>query len=367
MSARGMAADTATTPSIGDVGGRSVVLAYGSVAAEYEALHTNAAVFDRSHRARLRVNGARAAEMVGGLVTNDVAGLAPGQGCYAAALTAKGKIVADLRILVGESSVLVDAPPRAGAAWAAMVKKFVNPRIATHADESATLRDIGVFGVNARHVVASMTGVQATALSALAPYAHVSVEIEGHAVLVARVPELAVDGYELLVPSEAFGAIWSRATAAGATPAGLEAWEIARVEAGRPEWGLDMDDSTIPQEANFDELHAISYTKGCYVGQETVARVHFRGHVNRHLRGVRVAGIEPPPRGATLHDESGAAVGDVRSAVRSPSLGGIALAMVRREVPAGAALVARWSSGEGESEIQLERRVDVAALPFAVA
>ncbi|MDB4887042.1 MAG: hypothetical protein JWN79_2480 [Gemmatimonadetes bacterium] len=354
-------------PSIGDVGGRSVVLAYGSVAAEYEALHRHAAVFDRSHRARVRVLGARAAEMVAGLVTNDVTGLTAGQGCYAAALTAKGKIVADLRIFVEESSVLVDAPPRAGDAWAAMVKKFVNPRIAAHRDESATLRDIGIFGVNARHVVSALTTVPAAALGMLPPYAHVTVDIDGHVVLVARVPDLAVEGFELIVPAEAFAMLWPRATAAGATPAGLEAWEIARVEAGRPEWGLDMDDSTIPQEANFDELHAISYTKGCYVGQETVARVHFRGHVNRHLRGVRVAGIEPPPRGATLHDETGAVVGDVRTAVRSPSLGGIALAMVRREVAPGAALVARWSTGEGDAAVASERRVDVAALPFAVA
>jgi tRNA-modifying protein YgfZ len=305
--------------------------------------------------------------MVAGLVTNDVAGLTAGQGCYAAALTAKGKIVADLRIFVEEASVLVDAPPRAGDAWAAMVKKFVNPRIATHADESATLRDIGIFGANARHVVSALTGVPATALGVLPPYAHVAVEIDGQRVIVAHVPDLTVDGFELFVPAEAFGTMWSRATSAGAVPAGLEAWEIARVEAGRPEWGLDMDDSTIPQEANFDELHGISYTKGCYVGQETVARVHFRGHVNRHLRGVRVAGIEPPPFGAALHDEAGAPVGDVRSSVRSPSLGGIALAMVRREVAPGAALVARWSSGEGDEVAHHERRVDVAALPFAVA
>jgi folate-binding protein YgfZ len=220
--------------------------------------------------------------------------------------------------------------------------------------------------VNARHVVSTLTGIQSTALHVLPPYAHITVEIDGQPVIVAKVPDLAVDGFELIVPAEAFGTLWSRAAAAGATPAGLEAWEIARVEAGRPEWGLDIDDTTIPQEANFDELHAISYTKGCYVGQETVARVHFRGHVNRHLRGVRVAGIEPPPRGATLHDESGAVVGDIRTAVRSPSLGGIALAMVRREIAPGAALVARWGS-EGESATPSERRVDVAALPFAVA
>ena len=147
-------------------------------------------------------------------------------------------------------------------------------------------------------------------------------------------------------------------------PAGLEAWEIARVEAGRPEWGLDIDDNTIPQEANFDELHAISYTKGCYVGQETVARVHFRGHVNKHLRGIHAAGLDSPPAGATLHDDTGQQVGDVRTAVRSPRLGGIALAMIRREVVPGASLIARWPL-EGATDGSLnERRVDVAALPF---
>jgi folate-binding protein YgfZ len=351
-------------PTIGDVGGRSVVLAYGSVSAEYEALHNRAAVFDRSHRGRVRVSGPRAAEMVTGLVTNDVASLVPGQGCYAAALTAKGKIVADLRVFVEESGVLVDAPPRAATAWAAMVRKFVNPRIAPHTDESASLRDIGIFGATARHVVSELTGVPAPALAALAPYSHMSVEVSGSPVRIAKVPELEVEGFELLVPAEAFTPLWAAAVAAGATPAGLEAWDIARVEAGRPEWGLDMDDNTIPQEANFDALHAISYTKGCYVGQETVARVHFRGHVNKHLRGLRAAGLDMIHTAATLHDESGAQVGDVRSAVRSPRLGAIALAMIRREVESGAALIAR-SPGVGENAPPIDRRVDVVALPFS--
>jgi folate-binding protein YgfZ len=350
-------------PTIGEVGGRSVVLAYGSVASEYEALQTRAALFDRSHRGRLRVQGPRAAEMVAGLVTNDVTSLPPGQGCYAAALTAKGKIVADLRVFVQEDGILTDAPPRAAAAWAAMVKKFVNPRLAPHADESASLRDLGVFGATARHVVAELTGVPSPALTALAPYAHLSVQVDGVPVVVARVPDLLVEGFELLVPADAFTDLWARAVAGGAMPAGLEAWEIARVEAGRPEWGIDVDDTTIPQEANLDALHAISYTKGCYVGQETVARVHFRGHVNKHLRGIRAAGLEPLRTGATLHDDQGAQVGDVRSTVRSPRLGAIGLAMIRREVEPGASLLARWS--EGEDAPPLERRVDVAALPFA--
>ncbi len=359
-----MSAGHAPSATRGEVGGRSVVLAYGSVAAEYEALQSRSALFDRSHRGRIRVIGEKAAEMVAGLVTNDVAGLVPGQGCYAAALTAKGKIVADVRVFIAEGSVLVDAPPRAAVAWAAMVRKFVNPRLAAHRDESGSLRDLGIFGATSRHVVAALTGVPPAALLALPPYAHVTVEIDGRTVLVMKSPDLGVEGYELLVETEQFDATWTRAVEAGATPAGLEAWEIARVEAGRPEWGLDIDDTTIPQEANFDELHAISYTKGCYVGQETVARLHFRGHVNKHLRGVVAAGLDAPPAGATLHDEAGVQVGDVRSTVRSPRLGGVALAMVRREVQPGTALLARWLDGDAPDGGVREQRVEVSALPF---
>jgi folate-binding protein YgfZ len=348
--------------TLGDGGGRSVVLAYGSAAVEHEALHTGAALFDRSLRGRVRLTGDKAAEMVAGLVTNDVSGLVAGQGCYAAALTAKGKIIADVRIFVEAGGVLTDAPPRAAAAWAAMVKKFVNPRVAPHVDESATLKDLGVFGVNARHIVAAVTGVQASSLATLAPYAHVTLEMDGHKVLVVRSPDIGVEGFELIVSADRFDGLWERAVAAGATPAGLDAWEIARVEAGRPEWGVDIDDNTIPQEANFDELHAISYTKGCYVGQETVARVHFRGHVNKHLRGIRTAGPDALPFGATLHVHDGTQVGDIRSAIRSPQLGGIALAMVRREVEFGTILLARWSADGAVRE----QSVEMTALPFAM-
>jgi folate-binding protein YgfZ len=180
--------------------------------------------------------------------------------------------------------------------------------------------------------------------------------LDGARLLVARVPDLGVEGFELFVPSDAFDTLWRLALDAGAEPAGLAASEVARVEAGRPEWGLDMDDTTIAQEANLDELHAISYTKGCYTGQEVVARVHFRGHVNRHLRGLRTAGAEPPPTAAQLVDDSGRPVGEVRTAVASPRLGGIALAMVRRELDVGASLTVRWDGGE--------TRADLSALPF---
>ncbi|HEX6966819.1 MAG TPA: glycine cleavage T C-terminal barrel domain-containing protein [Gemmatimonadaceae bacterium] len=346
---------TGKAPAVDVVAGHPVVLHYGDVSAEYAALRSRAMLVDRSARGRFVVSGPRAAELIGGLVTNDVQALTPGHGQYAAALTPKGKIVADVRIFARDGSLLIDVPPRALEGWNATIKKYINPRLAPYEDISSTMRQLGVYGVAARGIVAKALGVTPDGLAALPPYGHIRANDDTNAVI-ARVPDLALEGYELFVPSEAFDGVWQRLMRGGATPTGLTAWEIARIEAGRPEWGLDMDDTTIPQEANFDELGAISYTKGCYVGQEVVARVHFRGHVNKHLRGLLCGETEPPPTGATLLNDAGKSVGDVRSTAISPRLGAIALAIVRREVEPGATLAVHWEGGEAQA--------DVSALPF---
>ena len=345
-------------PDVLEVGWHNVVLSYAGVAEEYRRMHSAAVVVDRSHRGRMRFFGEKSGEALTGLVTSDVLAIQPGHGGYAAALSAKGRIIADMRILAGLGFYLVDTPAKAWPGFLAMVKKYVNPRVSGYRDESHAIRDLGVFGPRSRDIVESLTGANADALSALAPYHHLAVTIDGHPIIVLRSPDVAVEGYELFVPFELFDSLWRNAIDAGASPAGFAAWEVARVEAGRPEWGLDIDDTTIPQEANFDELGAISYTKGCYIGQEVVARVHFRGHVNRHLRGLRSGSDDPPPTGAQLIDENGNHVGDVRSSVVSPRLGGLAIGMVRREVAPSAALKAKWETGE--------RRVEVTSLPFPI-
>src|SRR5438874_9104773 len=132
------------------------MLAQTDVSTEYEALHRQAIVLDRSRRGRMRFTGAKAAEVLTGLVTSDAAALEAGRGQYGAALTAKGRIIADLRIFALADSFLVDVPARAWDGWVALVKKFVNPRLAKYQDESGALRDIGVFGASARHVVAAI-------------------------------------------------------------------------------------------------------------------------------------------------------------------------------------------------------------------
>jgi tRNA-modifying protein YgfZ len=345
------------SPTTTEIAGRTVTLTYTSLAAEYEILRTRAGVVDRSHRGRTRFRGDGAAATLGGLVTNDVEGLAPGHGCYAAALNGKGKVVADVRVFRGDDSLLVDVAPRAVEGWNAMLKKFVNPRMAKFADESDSIRCIGVFGPTARLVVAEITGGSGAGLGVLPPYSHALALVNGTPVVVAHVPDGGVEGFDLFLPAAAFDDFWALALESGGAPVGHAAWEVARVEAGRPEWGVDMDDTTLAQEAHLEALHAISFTKGCYIGQEVVARIHFRGHVNRMLRGLRAVGAEPPEQGATLLDAEGRNVGDVRSGVPSPRLGGIALGMVRREVEPGTPLTARCDGREC--------RVELTPLPFA--
>ena len=323
----------------------------------YHALRTAAAVVDRTSRTRTLFSGNKSAEVLTGLVTNDVLSLTPGHGQYAAALTPKSKIIADLRIFARIDGLLVDTSSRAGPGWQSMVSKFVNPRLAKYADVGETLSDLGVFGPQSQAVVADLTGCSAQALADLPAYGHLSREAEGGQVMVARVPDAGIDGYDLIAAPEVVQSLTNKARSLGVASASAAAFDVLRIEAGRPEWGLDMDESTLPQEANLDELGAISYTKGCYTGQETVARVHFRGHVNRHLRGVRFVGPLAPPHGSELVEPlEGRVVGDVRSAVISPQRGGIALAMMRREVEDGAALTARWAEGS--------LGVVVSALPF---
>jgi len=354
------------TEAVIDLAGQPVVLTYSSVAAEYEALRRRAIVVNRSHRHRMRFDGPKAGEVLTGLVTNDVSALLPGQGQYAAALTPKGKVIADLRVLALEDAILTDVSPRASEGWSAMVRKYVNPRLAKYVDVTSSGMCVGVFGVQARYVVEEISGIGHSALSILTPYSHVTVARNGAPIIVMRSPELELEGYELFVGADSFQSVWEGAVIARATPAGLAAWEIARVEAGRPEWGIDFDDTTIPQEANLEQLGAISYTKGCYTGQEVVARVHFRGHVNRHLRGVRASGTTSPAAKATLFDATSKAVGDIRSTVSSPRLGGIALAMIRREIEVGTQLLARWAADPAGDVAAGETQVDVVALPFVM-
>ena len=334
---------------LGEIEGHRVVLHYGDVGAEYAALRTGALLVDRSHRGRIRLNGEKARDVVTGLVTNDITALEAGQGAYAAALTPKGKIIADVRIFTAADSILIDAPVRAFPGFIAMVRKYVNPRNTPYRDESESVRDLAIAGANARLVLAEVLGAHSATLGTLPPFGHITAEFEGATLDIARTPELGSDAYDCFVPAALHDTLRARLIDAGARPGGLVAWDVARIEAGRPEWGIDIDETTIPQEANLDELDAISYTKGCYTGQETVARVHFRGHTNRELRGLRWTAPEPLEGRAIVYGEK--EVGSVRSTLTLEDRV-LGLGLVRREVEPGETVTAGG------------RRATVVALPF---
>jgi len=225
------------------------VAVFSSVEEEYAALRGGTGVVDRS--ARMLFGGAQATDTLTGLVTNDVGALHAGAGQYAAALTAKGKVISDVRIFARGDDLLLDTPAGAGPGFAAMIRKYVNPRLARSADVSAVLRTIGVFGPRSHGVLASVLGAEGApapavaALRGLANYHHIGFDFSGARVVIARVPDFGGDGFDCFVPVEAAALLWQRLEKVHALPVGRDATEVARVEAGRPLWGIDMDDSTL--------------------------------------------------------------------------------------------------------------------------
>ncbi|MDQ2889773.1 MAG: hypothetical protein M3R65_04335 [Gemmatimonadota bacterium] len=316
---------------------------------------------DRSDWARFEVSGAHAAPTLNGLVTNDVAALRPGTGQYAAALTAKARIVADLVILMLDDRLQLHASPAAAEGLRAMLAKFINPRFATLGEITDVTSELALVGADAAGLLALASGGTADAdlLAALPPYSHISVAIGATPVTVVRLPAMGAEAepaYSVISPRVSASALRAALHSAGARDGEADSLEVLRVETGVPAWGIDMDGSTLPQEANLDEMHAVSYTKGCYIGQETVARIHFRGHVNRSLRRLAFSGESLPPRGAVLQDAEHRAVGDVRSTARSQRQGLIGIGMVRREIEDSASIEVHWDSGTASAVISGKAR-----------
>jgi tRNA-modifying protein YgfZ len=287
----------------------------------YRALTEGAALLDRSELGKLALTGAQAAEMLNGQISNDVEALAPGAGCYAALLTNKGKMLADVRVLqTGEELLLLTER----AALQALFDQIRRGAIGWQAElHKRTLQQglLSVIGPRVREVVAGAEALPAD------EHANRAAEIDGAAVLL-----IATDlGVDVVCAAEDTARVREALLAAGAVAVDEASAEVVRVETGRPRYGIDVDDTTIPQEAGLND-RAVSFTKGCYVGQETVARLHWRGKPNRHLRGLRLS--EPAPSGTPLRLGE-REVGRLGSVAVSPVHGPIALAIVRREAGPG--------------------------------
>ena len=297
---------------------------------EYELVTEAAGAADRSDRAKFLVRGSEAADFLQGQVSNDVEALEPGTGCYATILNVKGKLRTDLRVLRGKDIGAHPAQPGTSADWFFLDTEAIGHAVLRHLLETYSLgRDVQHEDLTTTRALVSLLGPGARAALDVEPPEEEHSFVHGeHGLYVST--DLGVDvigepGLDLGVPAVS-----------------QEVAECVRIETGRPRLGYDMDAETMPQEAGINE-RAVSFTKGCYVGQETVARLHHRGRPNRHLRGLRLP--EPVERGTDilLGDK---VVGRVASTCVSPRLGPIALALVRREAEPGASVSVNGATAE---------------------
>lgn len=322
----------------------------GSPDDEVNTLHLGCGLLDGSWMTALEMRGKDRQRFLNGLVTCEVKSLSPGQGTYGFVTNLKGRVLADLSLFARPESLLLALPPGHGAICRQHFEKYLildQVELVTRED----LLPISLIGPRADDVLA--------ALELEAPqdvWSHHPIELCGHEVLLVREPPLGdATVFSLWLPSQAattlVDALLQRGSAQGLRPVGHQAYEILRVEAGRPVFGKDFDDRCFPQETGLEDS-AVSYTKGCYLGQEIVARIHYRGGVNRHLRGLIFE--EAAEEGADISFE-GRGVGMLGSAVSSPRLGAIGLTVLHQRAAVGA----RVDVGENGHATVVE-------LPFAV-
>ncbi len=300
---------------------------FGHPEEEYPALKEAAGLVDLSFRGKLAATGEDRARFLHGMVSNEVEHLQPGQGCYCFILNAQGRILADLNLLVQPERVLLDCEPFLTAKIRETLDRYIIMDQVELEDLSARLGTLGVEGPRSDEVVRAALGATPPG----EPLAHAGWGGDADSLLVRT--NLSGEGLWIIAPMERIPEIWERLLEAarplGGRAVGHAALEVARIEAGVPLYGADIEEAHIPQETGL--LRAISFTKGCYIGQEIVERVRSRGHVNRQLVGLVATGAESLRAGMKVV-AGGSEIGHVTSATHSPALGRhIALAYVRRE------------------------------------
>ena len=287
---------------------------------QYRALREEAGFLGR-RRGMVLVRGRQAAEFLQGQLTNDLEALEADEGCYAALLDRKGHMQADMRVLrLGTGEIWLDTEPEAAGP------------VLRHLRMYSVGREVGVEEASSDWAVTSLIGPAAVEAAGTAPLEgeHAQRHFERQGVEVLAV---ATDlGLDLITRAEQASELRSLLAESGAAEVSEAAAEILRVESGRPRFGREMTSATIPQEAGI-EGRAVSFTKGCYIGQETVARLHYKGKPNRHLRGLRLEAPVSDDEEIALEARQ---VGRIGTAVISPAHGPIALAVIRREAEPGA-------------------------------
>lgn len=302
---------------------------YGDPVAEHRAVREAVGLVDRALVGKVEVTGRDRVSFLQGMLTNDLKAIAPGRGCPAAFLDAHGKVQGLLTVLALEDRLLLELPPGMTEKILQVLDKFLISEQVVFSDVTEAMGLFAVHGPNAPTVLAEATGARVS----LDPYQHVELAVGTVPVRVCRMDELGVPGFHVWVRGPRAGDLWRQLIEVGRPrglrPVGGTALAALRVEAGVPCFGHDVDETTLLMEAPLE--HLVSYTKGCYIGQEVVARIKHRGHVNRFLAGLILEGSELPAYGAPVL-VGAKEVGRVTSAVRSIALGlPIVLAYLRRE------------------------------------
>lgn len=311
----------------------AVSAAARSQASGYDAARRSSAFFDRSDRGFIIVSGKDRAAFLHGLFTNDITALKAGEGCYAAYLTAQGRMIADLWVYeLGDVILLALLRELKGAVLIRLDQFIFSEDVQLH-DATGTFGCVAVVGPRAFSTAAQvLTGAPPDALRSLREHGNLRAEFAGRPVVVTRVTDTGEPGFDLYVEAPQTEALETALRAAGASDIDASVADVLRVEAGVPKFHRDMDEETIPLEAGI-ESRAISLTKGCYVGQEVIIRVLHRGHgrVARRLVGLMLEGDVVPDSAAPVRvDERD--VGRITSSVRSPALERtIALAYLQRD------------------------------------
>lgn len=321
---------------------------FGDPDTEYTAVREAAALAVRTDRALLVLRGEDRARFLHGLVTCDVQALAAGEGAYGYFTSPQGKILADAAVLASGDELAVSIPAGTGDELTEHLRRYIiMDRVTVETEDARSLTIAGPGAVEALRGAGLDIAEDATA------WHHGRTELAAVPVRWVVDGRLGVPGVTLWTAASDPAPVWERLAAlAGMRPVGHRALETARVEEGIPRFGADFGSDNLPQETG-DET-AVSYTKGCYLGQEVVARIHYRGKVNRELCGLRIAGDTPPPAGSAIAAE-GREIGTLGSAVLSPRFGGVI----------GLAVLHRRGGESGASvEVGGERPATVEDLPF---
>jgi len=296
---------------------------------EYLAARNGAVLTDLGARGRIALRGADRRTFLHALLTNDIALLAPGTGCYAALLTPQGRMVADMNVFELGDVTLLDMRREVQDAVLQRFEQMIFSEDVQLGDMSGGLGCIGVYGPTA---AALAGGVLGAGLTGFGPFQSVKLERGGQPVVAARRDAMGLPGVLVFAPRDVMPGLAQEIFAAGAALLPPEVAETLRVEAGEPAFLVDMDGDTIPTEAGI-EATAVSYLKGCFPGQEVLVRIRDRGHgkVARKLAGLSIEGDTVPAAGAAISG-GGKEIGRVTSAVMSPSLGRpVALGYVHRD------------------------------------